>query len=121
MTELARRDRPLSIDEYFELEERSPIRHEYVDGEVYAMTGVTRRHSRIAGNVFAHAWAAARGGPCRVHVNDLKVRIGDIIYYPDVMVACGAEPADARIEIAPCLLVEVLSPSTERVDRHEKL
>lgn len=85
------------------------------------MSGATRRHSRIAGNVSAHLWATARGGPCRMHQSGVKLRIGRIIYYPDVMVACGAEPDDERIEDAPCLAVEVLSPSTESTDRREKL
>jgi len=114
------RDRLMSIDEYFAFEEASSVRHEYVDGQVHAMTGVTRQHSRITMNVAARLWVAARGGPCRVHQGEVKLRVGDRIYYPDVMVACGAEPRDARIEDAPSLLVEVLSPSTERTDRGEK-
>jgi Uma2 family endonuclease len=113
--------RPLTIDEYFELEERSTTRHEYVEGEVYAMSGVTRRHNAIAGNVYARLRAAARRGPCRVHISDVKLRMGRVIYYPDVMATCGSEPVDERIEDAPCLVVEVLSPSTEAVDRREKL
>jgi Uma2 family endonuclease len=121
MVHLPRPERPLSIEEYLELEEASAIRHEYVAGDVHAMTGVTRRHSRIAGNVFAHVWGAARGTTCRVHASELKLHVGDALYYPDVMAACGPEPADARIENAPCLLVEVTSPSTESVDRREKL
>jgi len=112
---------PMTVDEYFDFEERSPIRHEYVEGEVYAMSGATRRHSAIVGNVHARLHAAARGGPCRVHVVDVKLHMGRVIYYPDVMAACGPEPSDERVEDAPCLVVEVLSPSTERIDRHEKL
>jgi Uma2 family endonuclease len=114
------RDRLMSIDEYFAFEEASPVRHEYVDGQVHAMTGVTRQHSRLTMNVAARLWAAARGGPCRVHAGEVKLRVGTKIYYPDVMVACGAEPRDTRIEDAPSVLVEVLSPSTERTDRGEK-
>ena len=111
----------MTVEEYFAFEERSPIRHEYVDGEVYAMSGVTRRHSAIVGNVHARVHAAARSAPCRIHVAEVKLHLGRIIYYPDVMAACGPGPADERIEDAPCLVVEVLSPSTERTDRHEKL
>jgi Uma2 family endonuclease len=121
MADPAARDRPMSIEEYFAFEEASPVRHEYVDGEVYAMSGVTRRHSRISGNIFARVWAAVRGGPCRVHAAEVKVRAGTVIYYPDVMVACGPEPGDERIEDAPCLVVEVLSESTATTDRREKL
>ena len=112
---------PMTVEEYFDFEERSPIRHEYVEGEVYAMSGVTRRHSAIVGNVHARLHPVTRGGPCRVHVAEVKLHLGRVIYYPDVMAACGPEPADEHVEDAPCLVVEVLSPSTERIDRHEKL
>jgi Uma2 family endonuclease len=70
------------------------VRHEYVGGMVYAMVGTTKRHNRIAGNVYARLLAAARGGPCRVYMETIKLRVEDVIYYPDVMVACGAEDDD---------------------------
>lgn len=121
MADPLRSDRPLTVEEYLAFEETSPVRHEYVDGEIYAMTGATRRHSQIATNIAGHCWTAARGGPCRVHRGEVKLQIGRIYYYPDVMVACGPEPDDPRVEDAPCLVVEVLSPSTESTDRREKL
>lgn len=111
----------MTVEEYFAFEERSSVRHEYVEGEIYAMSGVTRRHNDIAGNIYIRLRTAARGGPCRVQMSDVKLRIGRVFYYPDVMVACGAEPGDERLEDAPCLVVEVLSPSTERTDLREKL
>lgn len=113
-------DRLMSVDEYIAFEEASPVRHEYVDGKIHSMAGVTRQHSRITMNVAARLWAAARRETCRVHQSDVKLRVADRIYYPDVMVACGPEPRDPRIEDAPSVLVEVLSPSTERTDRGEK-
>jgi len=112
---------PMPVEEYFDFEERSPIRHEYVEGEVYAMSGVTRRHNAIAGNVYTRLRAATSGTSCRVQFAEVKLHMGRVVYCPDVMAACGAEPADERIEDAPCLVVEVLSLSTERIDRHEKL
>ncbi len=115
------RRRPMTVEEYLAFEEASPLRHEFVDGEIYAMSGATPRHNQIAGNIFGLLWNTARGGPCRVYQNDMKLRTDDdVFYYPDVMVACGPEPEDERIEDAPCLVVEVLSPSTERTDRREK-
>jgi Uma2 family endonuclease len=114
-------DRPLSVEEYLAFELSSPARHEFVDGYVYAMSGPSRRHSRIAMNVGARLWAAARGGPCRVHQAEIKLRIGRNFYYPDGMVACGPEPDDPYVEDAPCLAVEVTSPSTARTDRREKV
>ncbi len=120
MTNLFPRDRLLTIEEYFHLEEQSTVRHEYLDGEIRAMSGVTRQHSRITMNVGARLWAAARGGSCRVHQSDVMLQIGKVVYYPDVMAACGPEPDDPRVELEPTLIVEVLSPSTERTDRGEK-
>lgn len=97
------------------------MRHEYVAGQVYAMTGASLRHNRIVGNLFAHLWTAARGGPCRVYSETVRFRAArDIVYYPDVMVACGPEGDDPLSEDAPCLVAEVLSPSTQEIDRREK-
>lgn len=115
------RDRLATIEEYFAFEDASPTRHEYVHGQVHAMSGVTRQHSRLTMNIAGRFWVVARGGPCRVHRGDVKLRLDDIIYYPDVMLACGPEPSDTRVEDAPSVVFEVLSPSTERVDRGEKL
>jgi Uma2 family endonuclease len=120
MTNPFPRDRLLTIEEYFHLEEQSTVRHEYLDGEIRAMSGVTRQHSRITMNVGARLWAAARGGPCRVHQSDVMLQIGQVVYYPDVMAACGSEPSDPRVALEPSLIVEVLSPTTERTDRGEK-
>jgi Uma2 family endonuclease len=110
------------VEEYLALEETASRRHEYVVGEVYAMTGATKRHNRIAGNVYAALLSAARGGPCRVYVETVKLRVADdVFYYPDVMVACEPEGENPVFEEEPCLVVEVLSQSTESTDRREKL
>jgi Uma2 family endonuclease len=114
------RHRLLTPAEYLAFDDASPLRHELVGGRVYAMVGVARPHSRISGNIFARLWAAARGGPCRVHQAEMRLRVGDAYYYPDVMVACGPEPEDPHAEDAPCLAVEVLSASTRRTDLREK-
>ena len=111
----------LSLEEFLSLEEHSETHHEYVDGEVHAMSGPSRRHNQIALNVAARLWAAARGGPCRVFQSDMKFLGDRVVYYPDVMVACGPEPANEYVEDRPCLVVEVLSPSTRTTDRREKL
>lgn len=104
------------------MEETAMVRHEYVGGVIYAMVSATKRHNSIIGNIFAHLWSVARGGPCRVYSSDVKLRAAeDTIYYPDIMVACGPEGDDPLIEDAPCLVVEVTSPSTESIDRREKM
>ncbi len=117
--------KPLSVEEYLELEEAATLRHEYVGGMIYADAGGTRRHDVISGNIFALLWNAARGGPCRVHTSDRRLRADDVFYYPDVMVVCPPEDEpssdETLFEDAPCLVVEVTSPSTESIDRREKL
>ena len=122
MAEQATPRKTMSVEEYLEFEKGSPVKHEYVGGHVYAMVGVSRRHSRISGNIFRKLADAAEGGPCRVHQSDMKVPTPDsVFYYPDVVVARGPEPEDPYLEDEPCLVVEVLSPRTEATDRREKL
>ena len=113
---------PLTIEEYLKLEESATVRHEYVGGEIFAMVSATKRHNRIIVNITGRLWGAARGGDCRVYSESVKLRVSDdVIYYPDVTVACGPEGDDPLIEDDPCLVVEVVSPSTETTDRREKL
>lgn len=122
MAESVIRDQTVSVDEYREIEAVSPVRHEYVAGVMHALAGASKRHNRIAGNVFRFLSDAAGSGPCRVFMSDVKLRAADdVYYYPDVMVACGPEGPDPYVEDAPCLLVEVASPSTAVIDRREKL
>lgn len=113
----------LSADGYLEGELKSDIRHEYVDGEVYAMAGAGEAHNLIAGNVFSRLRGAARGGPCRVFISDMKVRVAEwnAFYYPDILVVCDSSDTHTYFKESPCLIVEVLSPSTEAIDRREKL
>jgi Uma2 family endonuclease len=122
MSTSARRSPPLSAEEYLRLEETSSVKHEYVSGEVYALAGVSRRHNEIVGNISTALWHDARAAGCRVSINDVKLQAADdVYYYPDIMVACGAAPEDPYLEDAPCLVVEVTSPSTASTDRREKL
>ena len=112
----------MTLDEYLAFEETSPVRHEFVAGQVFAMTGGTIRHNLIALNVAASLRSAARAGSCRVLVNDVKVLVDDrTIYYPDVLVTCA--PVDGRAVLVhePCLVFEVTSPSTRTTDLREKL
>ena len=115
----------LSVEEYLEFEMASDVRHEYVYGVLYAMSGVSRQHHDIASNLFVALHGHLRGGPCRPYITDFKVRLeinnADILYYPDVMVACGTDGVDHDYFLSnPKLIVEVLSPSTEKIDRREK-
>lgn len=114
-------NRSMSIEQYLELERDSPVRHEYVGGQLYAMTGTSKRHNRIAFNIARKLDDASVDTPCTVYMSDVKVRTpDDHFYYPDVMVSCEQESDDPYTEQAPCLLVEVTSPSSAATDRREK-
>ena len=113
--------KPLTLEAYLEFEAASPLRHEFVAGEVYAMTGASRRHNRIIRNILIRIHAAAAGGPCQVYFEAVKLRVGEDIYYPDMIVTCSATDTDDLIVHEPCLLIEVTSPDTARSDRTDKL
>lgn len=112
----------MTADEYLEFEESSQVRHEFVDGELYAMTGSTKNHNRICGRMFTKLDSHLSGSPCQAYLHDLKVHVetANCYYYPDVVVAC--EPYDGKSIFVqePRLIIEVLSPSTQHIDRREK-
>jgi Uma2 family endonuclease len=114
----------LGLEDYLAGELGSEIRHEYLGGAVYAMAGASTEHNTIAGNLFAALRAHLRGRPCQVFIADVKVRLQiagkDVFYYPDVMVTCDARDTERFFKRFPQVLVEVLSPETERTDRREK-
>jgi Uma2 family endonuclease len=118
-------ERRYSWDEYEALENESGERHEFVDGRVYAMAGGTDNHNRISLNIAAYLHTRLRGKSCEPFHLDMKLKLelGLSIrgYYPDVMVVCNPEDNDRLHRKDPTIVVEVLSDSTERVDRHEKL
>jgi Uma2 family endonuclease len=114
----------LSVEEYLELEENSTVKHEYLDGHVYAMAGGTVDHGTIAVNVLATLRPQLRGGRCRVYNSDVKVRLGPRRFvYPDASVSCDPrDQADGRAQFIghPRLIVEVLSPKTAEYDQGDK-
>lgn len=114
--------RAMSAEEYLAAEANSPTKHEYVAGFIYplhAQAGVSRKHSGIAMNIAATLHPHARKKGCRLHLSDMRLRIEEknTFYYPDVMLVCDTETGSDTAETAPCLLVEVLSPSTAQIDR----
>jgi len=114
---------PLTPDDYLQLEAESPIKHEYINGDVYAMAGATDAHVTIAGNLFALLRSHVRGTGCRVYIADMKVRVEarNCFYYPDVLVTCDAHDSEtSTYKCFPKLIVEVLSESTEAFDRGNK-
>jgi Uma2 family endonuclease len=112
----------LSVEEYLELEESATVKHEYVGGLVYALARASDRHNRISLNIATLLLGASRGGPCRVYMSDMRLRVAGVFYYPDVMVACEPpETENPTFRTDPCLVVEVLSSRTAAIDRREKL
>lgn len=110
----------ISRAEYLTFERDGQTRHEWVGGEVFAMTGRSARHNRISGRLFARLLPVAEATGCRAYVADMKVVATDFGYYPDVMVVCDPETPGEYHEERPCLIAEVLSPSTADRDRREK-
>lgn len=114
----------LSASEYLEQEARSPIKHEYIDGEVYAMAGASGAHITITGNLYVMLRAHLRGRGCQLFFADMKVYVDrrNRFYYPDLLVTCDDHDrkSDYYKEF-PVLIIEVLSDSTEARDRGEKL
>lgn len=116
----------VSVADYLAAEERSEIRHEYIGGRLHAMAGGTAAHATITLNIATRLRQRLRpGGPCKVFVNDLKVQLRiageDLFYYPDVVVTCHAFGARDHFTRFPTAIFEVLSDSTEQIDRREKL
>ncbi len=105
--------------DYLAAELLSQEKSEYAGGQVFAMAGTSIRHNRIALNV-AIALNTKASADCRVSIADVKFKAKQLYYYPDVMVACGSN-TDSHCETQPCLIVEVLSDSTEAIDRGEKM
>lgn len=112
----------VSVADYLAGELRSEVRHEYIDGEVYAMSGASRRHSQIVMNLASAAHIKARGTGCTVFSQSMKLRIAslNIFYYPDVTASCDASDNDQYALTKPCFVIEVLSPTTADIDRREK-
>jgi len=115
----------LTIQEYLALERQSETKNDYVDGEMFAMSGASREHNLVCGNIFAALHGQLGGSACEVYSNDMRVRTpDDLLTYPDVVVVCG-EPrfGDDELDtlLNPTLIVEVLSKSTEAYDRITKL
>jgi len=115
-----------TVEEYLEFEKTSPVRHEYVNGEIFAMAGESKNHNRIAGRLFSILDQHLAGGRCEAFIENVKVRVRQsLYYYPDVVVTCETETVveddDDYVIDDPILIVEVLSKSTARIDRIEKL
>lgn len=114
----------LSVESYLARELTSPIKHEYVNGAVYNMAGGTNAHHRIATNTLVALGGQLRGKPCKPFHSDTKIRVRSAFstrfYYPDVSVVCKPNPLTDTFQDDPVVIVEVVSPSTRRIDEGEK-
>jgi Uma2 family endonuclease len=114
-----------TLEDYLGVEEMSVVRHEYLDGEIFAMAGGTPEHAALAAAVLVLLGRGLAGGPCRPYSADLRIRAQKtgLATYADAAVICGEpvrDPSSPTHVINPTLIVEVLSASTEDYDRGEK-
>lgn len=116
-----------SVTEYLEAESRSEVRHEYIDGQIFAMAGGSKAHNIITLNIASRLRSQLRDISFDVFMSDMKVMLKTVyqnktvFYYPDVLITCSPEDRDNYVVNYPCVIFEVLSPSTEVSDRREKL
>ena len=99
--------------EYIQGELNSTIKHELIDGEVFAMVGASAVHNLISLNIAGALHQHLKGKPCRPYMNDMKVRIAENFYYPDVLVDCSKLSSNMYFVETPILIVEILSASTK--------
>ena len=113
----------MTAEEYLEWESKQELRHEYIDGEILAMTGGTLPHNSIALNFYTVLRPHLRQRGCQANVSDAKVKPSQLsrYFYPDLVVTCDSDDLNARDFIQnPEIIVEVLSPGTETYDRGDK-
>ncbi len=125
MTPLGTASPRLNVNDYLAGERDGELRHEYIAGNVYAMAGASRRHALIVTALTLLLGPEARKHDCQLFSNDMKVRIQqageESYYYPDLLLSCDPEDRETYFSTRPCLIIEVLSENTERIDRREKL
>jgi Uma2 family endonuclease len=114
-----------SAEEYLALERQAPTKNEFHDGEIFAMTGASRKHNLIAVNIARELSLQLKKRPCEAYIGDMRVKAAQAhsYHYPDIVVVCGTPQfEDAHVDtlLNPTLLIEVLSPSTEAYDRGGK-
>lgn len=107
----------ISQDEYLAGELMSEVKHEYIDGAIYAMAGASKNHERIIGNVFTKLHAHLENTPCEPFLSDLKIKVANNFFYPDIMVVCEDNTDHDYYTESPVLIIEVLSKSTRKTDQ----
>ena len=110
----------ISEEEYLQGELVAEFKHEFIDGEAYAMAGASEAHNLLAGNIFAELKSQLKGTPCRTFIADMKVKVANDFFYPDVMVVCQNSDDSDYYQQSPVIIVEVLSKSTRKFDKTAK-
>lgn len=115
----------ISPEEYLRIERQAEHKSEYVNGEIFAMTGASLKHNLVSGNTFGELRQQLKGRECQAYTSEMRVKVTatGLYTYPDVVVVCGERKFEDKYFdtlLNPTVLVEVLSPSTERYDRIAK-
>lgn len=118
---VARQNKNLSPEAYLQQELSSTVKHELIEGQIVAMAGASANHERICQNVARKLGNHLEGQPCEPFGSDMKVRIRDNFYYPDVLVDCHFDESEPYFTETPVILVEVISRSTRQMDEKKKL
>ena len=116
-------DNRITENEYLQGELVAKIKHEFIDGEVYAMAVASEIHNFLSGNIYTELKAQLKGTPCRAFIADMKVKVAHDFFYPDVMVVCQQDDTTKKSDYyqqAPVIVIEVLSKSTRRFDKTAK-
>ncbi|WP_293788590.1 Uma2 family endonuclease [uncultured Pedobacter sp.] len=122
---VAYQKRHYTIEEYLEMEKTSTVKHEYYQGEIFAMSGATFNHNLIFSNVFGQLFFKLKGSKCIPFGSDMRMNIpGNTLFtYPDISIYCNGlmhSDFDEDTSILPTVIVEILSPSTKNYDRNKK-
>lgn len=114
-------DSIMTVDEYLSSELARDLKHEFLDGQAYAMAGASINHERISTNINREFSYHLKGKPCESMSSDMKVRVRDNFYYPDVLVVCDFDDSEPYYTDKPVIIVEVISRSTRKNDERYKL
>ncbi|MFT4094748.1 MAG: Uma2 family endonuclease [Niabella sp.] len=114
-----------TVPEYLEMEKDAVTKHEFYQGEIFAMAGASTRHVIIATNLIIQIGLKLKGKPCRPYGSDMRIHIPEntLFTYPDISIICGdviSSPEDEDTAVQPVVLIEILSPSTKNYDRGQK-
>jgi Uma2 family endonuclease len=122
---VAYQKRHYTVEEYLEMEKASTVKHEYFQGEIFAMSGAGDNHNEIFSNVFGEIVHKLKGKPCRPYGSDKRMNIPEnsLFTYPDISIYCNGlihSDVDEDTSVLPTAIIEILSPSTKNYDRGKK-